>query len=57
MEKIYKSTIPIVLVTSLELIGCNKKMDFQVEGKQVHKYITKSRFKTYKIVNIEIYKI
>lgn len=32
-------------------------MDFQVEGKQVHKYITKSRFKTYKIVNIEIYKI
>ena len=23
-------------------------MDFQVEGKQVHKYITKSRFKTYK---------
>ena len=48
MEKIYKSTIFIVLETSLELIGCNKKMDFQVEGKQVHKYITKSRFKTYK---------
>ena len=23
-------------------------MDFLVEGKQVHKYITKNRFKTYK---------
>ena len=48
MEKIYKSTIHIVLEASLELIECNKKMDFQVEGKQVHKYITKSRFNTYK---------